>query len=222
MVNSFTFMNGRIQGLAQQLQESAGSDAQFQKMVCFNLDVIMAGNTDMQCIHETCLLAMGSKLDELLQQSDTTKRVNNKLLEAYRVSCEENTLLKAVIQELMTKITEQASPTTPPSPDIANNPSSGEEMSLQLFDVQRDIRDVLEAVHNPVGKRKCTPSTNYDDAEITSSSARQPTPRHPREASPIHSLMHSRHATTAAQEELDALANKSSPSSLTTMPTATA
>jgi hypothetical protein len=34
--------------------------------------------------------------------------------------------------------------------------------------------------------------------------------------------MHSRHATTAAQEELDALANKSSPSSLTMMPTAAA
>jgi hypothetical protein len=31
--------------------------------------------------------------------------------------------------------------------------------------------------------------------------------------------MHSRHATTATQEELDALANKSSPRSLTTMPT---
>jgi hypothetical protein len=67
MVNSFTFINGRIQGLAQQLQESAGSDAQFQKMVCFNLDVIMAGNMDVQCAHQKCLLAMESKLDELLQ-----------------------------------------------------------------------------------------------------------------------------------------------------------
>jgi hypothetical protein len=33
MVNLFTFMNGHIQGLAQQLQESAGSNMQFQKMV---------------------------------------------------------------------------------------------------------------------------------------------------------------------------------------------
>jgi hypothetical protein len=33
--------------------------------------------------------------------------------------------------------------------------------------------------------------------------------------------MHSCHATTATQEELDALANKSFPRSLTTMPTAT-
>jgi hypothetical protein len=179
MVNSFTFMNSRIQGLAQQLQESVGSDAQFRKTVCFNLDAIMAGNTNAQRAHETRLLAMGSKLDELLQQSDVTKRVNNELLEACRISREENTLLKAVIEELMTKITEQASPTTPPCPDIANNPSGGEEMSLQLFDVQCDIRDVLEAVRNPAGKRKHTPSTNYDDAEMTSSSAHRPTPRRP-------------------------------------------
>jgi hypothetical protein len=34
--------------------------------------------------------------------------------------------------------------------------------------------------------------------------------------------MHSRHTTTATQEELDALVNKSSPSSLTMMPTTTA
>jgi hypothetical protein len=93
-------------------------------------------------------------------------------------------------------------------------------MSLQLFDVQRDIQDVLEAVRHSAGKRKRGPSTNYDDAEPTSSSARRPTPRRQREASPVHSLMHSRHATTAAQEELDALANKSSPRSLTTVPTA--
>jgi L-rhamnose isomerase len=104
-------------------------------MVCFNLDAIMAGNTNAQRAHETRLLMMESKLDELLQQSDATKCVNNELLEAYRASCEENTLLKAAIEELTTKIIEQASPTTPPSPDIADNPSGGEEISLQLFDV---------------------------------------------------------------------------------------
>jgi hypothetical protein len=172
MVNSFTFMNGRIQGLAQQLQESAGSNAQFQKTVCFNLDAIMASNTDAQRAYEKCLLAMESKLDDLLQQLDVTKRVNNELLEAYRASREENTLLKATIEELMRKIMEQTLTPTPLSPDIAHNHSAGEEMSLQLFDIQRDIQDVLEAVRNPTGKRKHAPSTNYDDAETTSSSAR--------------------------------------------------
>jgi hypothetical protein len=168
-------MNGRIQGLAQQLQESAGSDAQFRKIVCFNLDAIMARNTDTQCAYEKCLLAIESKLDNILQQSDMTRRINNELLEAYRVSCEENTLLKAAVEELTRKITEQASPPTPPSLDIANDSSTGEEISLQLLDIQRDIQDVLEAVRNPAGKRKRAPSTNYDDVETTSSSTQQPT-----------------------------------------------
>jgi hypothetical protein len=139
MVNSFTFMNVRIQGLAQQLQESAGSDAQFRKTVWFNLDTIVAGNTDTQRAHEKPLLVMESKLDDVLQQSHATKRVNNELLEAYHASREENTLLKAAIEELTRKIMEQTLLPTPPSPDIANNPSTREEMSLQLFDVQDDI-----------------------------------------------------------------------------------
>jgi signal recognition particle GTPase len=148
----------------------------FQKTMCSNIDAIMAINTDTQRAHEKHLLAMKSKLDDILQQSDVTRRINDELLEAYRASREENTLQKAAIEELTRKIMEQASPPTPLSPDIANDPSASEEMSLQLFDVQHDIRDMLEVVHNPAGKRKCAPSTNYDDAETTSSSARRPTP----------------------------------------------
>jgi hypothetical protein len=136
----------------------------------------MAGNTDTQCTHEKCLLRMESKLDDVLQQSDATKCVNDELLEAYHVSREENTLQKAAIEELMRTIMEQTSPATPLSLDIANNPSARQEMSLQLYDVQRDIQDMLEVVCNPAGKRKCAPSTNYDDAEMPSSSACQPTP----------------------------------------------
>jgi hypothetical protein len=179
MVNSFTFMNGRIQGLAQYLQERARSDAQFRKTVCFNLDMIMARNTDAQRAQEKRLLAMESKLDDVLQQLDATKHVNNELLEAKRASREENTLLKAAIEELTRKITEQSSPPTPPCPEIANNPCAGQEMSLQLFDIQRDIQDVLEVVRNPRGKRKYALSTNYNDPEMMSSSTRRPTPRRP-------------------------------------------
>jgi hypothetical protein len=135
MVNLFTFMNSRIQGLAQQLQESEGSDMQFRKQVCFNLDAIMAGNTDAQRAHQKRLLAMESKLDDLLQQSDVTKCVNNELLEAYHAAREENTILKAPIEELTRKIMDQTSPPTPPSPDIPNKPCGAEEMSLQLLDV---------------------------------------------------------------------------------------
>jgi hypothetical protein len=74
---------------------------QLRKQVCFNLDAIMAGNMDAQCAHQKCLLAMESKLDDPLQQSDATKHVNNELLEAYRASCNENTILKATIEDLM-------------------------------------------------------------------------------------------------------------------------
>jgi hypothetical protein len=42
--------------------------------------------------YEKCLVAMESKLDDVLQQLDATRRVNNELLEAYRASREENTL----------------------------------------------------------------------------------------------------------------------------------
>jgi hypothetical protein len=69
--------------------------------VSFNLDVIMAGNTDEQCAHQKRLLAMESKLDDLLQQSDATKHINAELLEAYHASHKENTLLKAAMEELM-------------------------------------------------------------------------------------------------------------------------
>jgi hypothetical protein len=144
--------------------------------MCFNLDVIMAGNTDAQRAHDKHLLAMESKLEEIPQYSDVTKCINNELLEAYHASCEENALLKAAIEELTRKIMEQTSAPTSPSPDIANNPSTGEEMSLQLFDLQRDIQDVLEAVRNPAGKRKCAPSNHYDDVEPMSTSDRRPTP----------------------------------------------
>jgi hypothetical protein len=85
-------------------------------MVCFNLDAIMAGHTDAQRAHQKCLLTIESKLDDVVQQSDTTKRVNNELMEAYHASREENTLLKAMTEELMRKIMEQSSPRTPPIP----------------------------------------------------------------------------------------------------------
>jgi hypothetical protein len=90
-------------------------------------------------------------------------------------------------------------------------------MSLQILDVQRDIQDVLDAVRNPAGKRKRASSDTLHpvDAPPTSPTTRRPTTQKPRDASPVHSLMHSRHATTAAQEVLDALALRSSPSPVT-------
>jgi hypothetical protein len=66
----------------------------------------MAGDMESQCTHQICLLAMDSKLDNLLQQSGTTKCINNKLLVAYPTLHEQHKLLKVAIKDLMCKITE--------------------------------------------------------------------------------------------------------------------
>jgi hypothetical protein len=111
----------------------------------------------------------------------------------------------------------------PPSPTtMADTSSTMEEMSLQLCGVQQDLQDVLDAVRHPGGKRKRAASINHNDAEPTSPTAHRSTPRRPRDASPVHSLMYLCHATTTTQEDLDMLANKSSLCLPTTMPTATA
>jgi hypothetical protein len=66
---------------------------------------------------------------------------------------------------------------TPPSPEImTTNCCIIEEMSSHLFDVQRNIQDMLEAVCNPMGKRKLAGSNNYDDVELRSPAAYCPIP----------------------------------------------
>jgi hypothetical protein len=178
MVNSFSCMNSCIKGLAQLMQESEASHTQFRKQACSNLDMIMAGNTEAQHADQKCLLSIHSKLDSLLQLTDATKRINKELLMAYHAWHVENTVLKAAIEDLMRKITEQTGTPTPPSPDIATyNPSAMEEMFLQILDVQCNIQYVLEVVRNPMGKSKCSPSNNYnyDDTEPMSPTAGQPT-----------------------------------------------
>jgi hypothetical protein len=101
MVNSFTIMNGNVKGLVQQLQESEGSEAQFRKQVCFNLDAIMASNNKAQYSNQKHLLSIESKLDSLLQLMDATTHGNEELLMAYHVSHEENAILKAAVDDLI-------------------------------------------------------------------------------------------------------------------------
>jgi hypothetical protein len=88
-----------------------------------------------------------------------------------------------------------------------------EEMTMQLSVVQHDIQDVLEAVRNPPGKRKRR--TSNQDAGPTTPTNRRPATNKQRDASPEHSLMHSQHATSAAQDALDALMRKYPPRPLT-------
>jgi hypothetical protein len=84
-----------------------------------------------------------------------------------------------------------------------------EEMTMQLSIVQHDIQDVLEAVRNPPGKRKRR--TSNQDAEPTTPTNRRPATNKQCDASPEHSLMHSQHANSAAQDALDALMRKYPP-----------
>jgi hypothetical protein len=83
---------------------------------------------------------------------------------------------------------------------------------MQLSHIQHDIQNVLDAIRNPPGKRKrCTSGQENEPKTPTN---RQPATQRPRDASPEHSLMHSCHATSAAQEALDTLMTKYPPRQL--------
>jgi hypothetical protein len=156
--------------------------------------------------------ALNSKMDDLLQKMDATWTENTALREAYRASREETAALKAAVDTLTKKLEENITTTAPPSPETATSSSAMEEMTMQLSHVQHDIQDVLDAVRNPPGKRKRR--TSNQDTEPTTPTNRRPATQRHREASPEHSLMHSRHATSAAQEALDALMIKYPPRQL--------
>jgi hypothetical protein len=84
-----------------------------------------------------------------------------------------------------------------------------EEMTVQLSHVQHDIQDVLATVRNAPSKRKRWGS-NQNMGPTTLTNQQLATNRK-RDASPEHSLMHSQHATSAAQDALDALMRKYPP-----------
>jgi hypothetical protein len=86
-----------------------------------------------------------------------------------------------------------------------------EEMSLQLYGVQQGIEDVLDAVRNPAGKRKCSPNSEYDNTELQSPTTRQQLPQKQCDASPTHGLMQSRHAAATAQDALDTRTRQCAP-----------
>jgi hypothetical protein len=95
-----------------------------------------------------------------------------------------------------------------------------EEMSLQLYRVQQGIEDILDAVHNPAGKRKYSLNSEYDNTEPQSPTTCWQLPQNRRDVSPTYGLMHSRHAATAAQDALDAHTWQCAPY-LTTQPLTT-
>jgi hypothetical protein len=152
---------------------------------------------------------VNNNFDNLLQKMDAAWTENTALREAYRASREEKAALKAAVDSLTQKIDEQLAIPAPPSPDLSASPTTMEEMTMQLSVIQHDIQDVLEAVRNPPGKRKRR--TSNQDAEATTLTNRRPATNKQRDALPEHSVMHSQHVTSAAQDALDALMRKYPP-----------
>jgi hypothetical protein len=152
---------------------------------------------------------INSKMDNVLQKMDGAWTENTALREAYHASREETAALQAAVDALMKKLEENTVISAPPSPDTMASSTAMEEMTMQLSHVQHDILDVLDAVRNPPGKRKrCTSDQNN---EPTTPTNRWPATHRHRDASREPSLMHSRHATSATQEPLDALRIKFPP-----------
>jgi hypothetical protein len=146
------------------------------------------------------------KLDNLTRKVDKIALEEVALRKAYRQSTAETAALKATVDTLTKQLDERIVILALPLPDLATSPSAMEEMTMQLSHVQHDIQDVLEAVRNPPGKRKRRGSDQ--NTGPTTPTNQRPATNKKRDASPEYSLMHSQHATSAAQDALDALMRK--------------
>jgi hypothetical protein len=140
---------------------------------------------------------------DALQQMEAVLNQNTALHLAYDASREETAALKAAVDALTQKPDQHIAIPAPPSPDLMASSTTMDEMTMQLTIVQHDIQDILDAVRNPPGKRKCR--TSNQDTEPTMPTNRPPATNRQRPASPEHSLMHSKHATSTTQDALDAL-----------------
>jgi hypothetical protein len=111
-----------------------------------------------KCTHANMYLEpFYNMLEGALQWMDAVLNDNTMLRAAYDASRAETAALKAAVDTLTWKIDEQIAIPAPPSPDFMASSTTMEEMTMQLSVVQHDIKDVLEAVRNPPGKRKrCT------------------------------------------------------------------
>jgi regulator of replication initiation timing len=144
-----------------------------------------------------------------------TRKVNKMALEevalrkAYSQSIAERAALKATVDTLTKQLDEHIVFPALPLPDPMASSTTMEEMTMQLSVVQNDIQDVLEAIRNPPGKRKRRGSDQ--NTEPTTPTNRRLATNKQCDASPEHSLMHSQHATSAAQDALDALMRKYPP-----------
>jgi hypothetical protein len=155
---------------------------------------------------ESAFQTVFDKLDNITKKVDKMALEEVALRKAYRQSTAKTAALKATVDTLTKQLGKHIVFPALPVPDPATSPSAMEEMTLQLSHVQHDIQDVLEAVRNPPGKRKRWGS-DQNTGPTTPTNQRLATNKK-RDASPEHSLMHSQHVTSAAQDALDALMRK--------------
>jgi hypothetical protein len=76
------------------------------------------------------------------------------LCKAYCISRDETAALKAAVDALIKILNENITTTVPPLPETTTSSNMMEEMMMQLTHVQHNIQDILDAIHNPPGKRK--------------------------------------------------------------------
>jgi regulator of replication initiation timing len=155
---------------------------------------------------ESAFQTVFDKLDNLTRKVDKMALEEVALRKAYHQSTTETAALKATVATLTKQLDEHIVCPALPLPDPTASSTTMEEMRMQLSVVQNDIQDVLEALRNPPGKRKRRGSDQ--NTGPTTPTNQQPATNKKRHASPEHSLMHSQHATSAAQDALDALMHK--------------
>jgi hypothetical protein len=156
-----------------------------------------------------CLEPFYNTLEGLLQWMDAVLNDNTELRTTYAASRAETAALKAAMETITQIFDEQITIPAPPSPDPMASSTTMEVMTMQLSVVKHDIQDVLEAVWNPRSKRKRCMS-NQDTEPTMLTNQRLATNRQ-WAASPEHRLMYSQHATSAAQDALNALLTKYPP-----------
>jgi hypothetical protein len=125
LMDGFTFMNGRINGLAQNLKDAEGRHEELRHQTNNNLNEIRVEDTDTRCTKREHFLWMENTLKTLLQQTDTYNRANEALLEPQHPSHAETTLLRAEIETLTRKLEDYTAtppPLHPPSQRAAPPP----------------------------------------------------------------------------------------------------
>jgi hypothetical protein len=146
--------------------------------------------------------AVLTKLSELTLKNTALRR-------AYHKSTTETVALKTAVDRLTKRLDNNIAPPVLPPPQPTASSTTMEEMTMQLSVVQNHIQDVLAAVRNPPSKRKRRGSDQNTGPTMPTN--QRPATNKKRDASPEHSLMHSQHATSTAQDALDALMRKYPP-----------